>query len=400
MAHQNNAIVEVERGQLTRMESADSYLLAPVMDLALAKKRLAEFQEFVGSYMVEGEDFGKIPGTPKPTLFKAGADKLCELYGMADDYVFMEKIEDYDRGLFDYTIKCNLTKKGGTALMASGLGSCTSFESKYKWREGKRKCPSCSKEAIIKGKQEYGGGWLCFGKKGGCGAKFTDDDKRITEQVTGKVLNDDMADIKNTILKMALKRAKVSAVLSATRSSGIFSQDLEDNPGESDSHHENRPPQQQQPPQQQPSQQQAPEQTQGRAKAPKAGSKKTEQAAPAQTAAPAAQSGPPKANIPPMNTAAPGKTADDLKMWAREAAKQATCSPDQLAMFLKRILRVEDLAKAPKEQKVVAIGAIFELLKAFSPEAVGGFIRGELHDTAIDEKYGNLLTTVPSQIPA
>jgi hypothetical protein len=34
-------------------------------------------------------------------------------------------------------------------------------------------CPVCGVVgAIIKGKPEYGGGWLCFQKKGGCGAKF------------------------------------------------------------------------------------------------------------------------------------------------------------------------------------------------------------------------------------
>jgi hypothetical protein len=33
-------------------------------------------------------------------------------------------------------------------------------------------CPVCGKDAVIKGKAEYGGGWLCFGKKGGCGAKW------------------------------------------------------------------------------------------------------------------------------------------------------------------------------------------------------------------------------------
>lgn len=37
------------------------------------------------------------------------------------------------------------------------------------------KCPTCGANAIIKGKEEYGGGWLCFKKKGGCGDKFTDD---------------------------------------------------------------------------------------------------------------------------------------------------------------------------------------------------------------------------------
>lgn len=37
-------------------------------------------------------------------------------------------------------------------------------------------CPVCGVVgAIIKGKPEYGGGWLCFQKKGGCGAKFQND---------------------------------------------------------------------------------------------------------------------------------------------------------------------------------------------------------------------------------
>lgn len=33
-------------------------------------------------------------------------------------------------------------------------------------------CPECGKDTIIKGKEEYGGGWLCYKAKGGCGAKF------------------------------------------------------------------------------------------------------------------------------------------------------------------------------------------------------------------------------------
>jgi hypothetical protein len=36
-------------------------------------------------------------------------------------------------------------------------------------------CPECGADAIIKSKEEYGGGWLCYKKKGGCGAKFQDD---------------------------------------------------------------------------------------------------------------------------------------------------------------------------------------------------------------------------------
>jgi hypothetical protein len=199
--------------------------LTPVMNLTLAKSRLAEFQDFVKNYMVKDEDYGQIPGTPKPTLYKAGADKLCELYGLTDSYRVIDRIIDFDRGLFDYEIECTLSRDG--MVVATGLGSCSSFEGKYRWRDSKQKCPECGKETIIRGKEEYGGGFICFAKKGGCGRKFAPDEERIIGQIIGQVENEDIATLKNTILKMAKKRSKVDATLSATRSAGVFTQDME-----------------------------------------------------------------------------------------------------------------------------------------------------------------------------
>jgi hypothetical protein len=203
-------------------------ILSPVMNLAVAKQRLKEFQEFVHEYLQEGEDFGTIPGTPKPTLYKPGADKLCELYGLSDSYTILSKIEDFESGLFDYTVECVLTSRAQQVVVSTGLGACSSYESKYRWRDGRRVCPKCGKDCIIKGKEEYGGGWLCFAKKGGCGAKFGDKDPSIVSQSLERVPNPDIIDMKNTILKMAKKRSKVDATLSATRSSGLFTQDMED----------------------------------------------------------------------------------------------------------------------------------------------------------------------------
>lgn len=214
-----------------RDEQPDTGLvLSPVMNLEVAKRRLVEFQTFVKGYLIEGEDFGTIPGTPKPTLLKPGADKLCELYGLADDYEILTQVEQFnaDPPLFDYTIRCRLTARRDGRLVATGVGSCNSYEGKYKWRDSQRSCPKCHKPTIIKGKEEFGGGFLCFAKKGGCGAKFADTDKAIISQAIGRVLNDDLATQKNTILKMAKKRAKIDATLGATRSSGIFTQDIED----------------------------------------------------------------------------------------------------------------------------------------------------------------------------
>ena len=70
----------------TDIEIQGPSLIAPVMNVALARERLMQFQQFVKEYLVDGEDFGTIPGTPKPTLYKPGADKLCELYSLADEY--------------------------------------------------------------------------------------------------------------------------------------------------------------------------------------------------------------------------------------------------------------------------------------------------------------------------
>lgn len=51
----------------------------------------------------------------------------------------------------------------------------------------KLNCPKCGREGtVIKGKAEFGGGYLCWKKEGGCGAKFADNDAEIIAQIDGK----------------------------------------------------------------------------------------------------------------------------------------------------------------------------------------------------------------------
>jgi predicted RNA-binding Zn-ribbon protein involved in translation (DUF1610 family) len=85
-----------------------------------------------------------------------------------------------------------LTKHG--QVIAEGDGSCNSRETKYRYRTSERVCPACGQATIIKGRDDYGGGWLCYAKKGGCGAKYKDGDKTIEEQKTGRIPNPDIAD--------------------------------------------------------------------------------------------------------------------------------------------------------------------------------------------------------------
>ena len=210
------------REQNTAMELPDEQTLIRQL------QEINRFQKLVHSNLVNNLDFGTIPGTNKPTLLKPGAEKIAKLLGLADHYEVLDQIENWDKPFFHYKIRCSLVNMRNNVVVSTGMGECNSYEGKYRWRDSKRKCPACKAEAIIKGKAEYGGGWLCFKKQGGCGATFKDDDATITGQTIGRVDNPDICDQVNTILKMAKKRALVDAALSAGRLSDVFTQDMED----------------------------------------------------------------------------------------------------------------------------------------------------------------------------
>jgi hypothetical protein len=197
---------------------------------------LATYQwkkEFIENVLREGVDYGVTPGTTdKPSLKKAGAEKMASFFGLSPVFEDIQTTEDWtgaEHGgepFFYYRQKCKLYR--GERLIASADGSCNSWEKKYRYRNSERVCPACGKSTIIKGKAEYGGGFVCFAKKGGCGAKFPDNAPEIVGQEVGQIKNPDVAELTNTILKMSQKRALVAATLIATNASDYFTQDLDD----------------------------------------------------------------------------------------------------------------------------------------------------------------------------
>ncbi len=205
--------------------------LMPAMTLANAVERFNAVTRFTQQIMVSGRDYGVVPGSSKPTLLKPGAEKLTTFFGLSARPTLVEKVEDWtgaDHGgepFFYYWFRYALYR--GDLLIAEADGSCNSWETKYRYRQGERLCPKCRKTAIRKDKKEHGG-WYCWSKLGGCGATFKEGDATIEKQETGRVPNPNPADIANTVLKMAQKRALVAAVLLAANASEYYTQDLED----------------------------------------------------------------------------------------------------------------------------------------------------------------------------
>jgi hypothetical protein len=204
----------------------DDILAIAPLDVKKKLEAISQFQAVVQKELHEGVDYGIIPGTQKPTLLKPGAEKIAKLLNLSDDYEIIEKVEDWEKPFFYYMIKCFLREMATGTLVSVGLGSCNSKETKYRWREAKRKCPACGNETIYEAKDKTK--FFCWEKKGGCGRQFNHDDPGILDQEVGRVENTEIYSIVNTLLKMAKKRAEIDANLSAGRLSNLFTQDLED----------------------------------------------------------------------------------------------------------------------------------------------------------------------------
>lgn len=178
------------------------------------KQKLNLTKEFFREVMQEGVDYGTIPGTDKKTLLKPGAEGLCEFYNMAP--IIASKLEDknLETGYYAVDITIRLVHRGTGSVIAEGVGHANTYENRYRWRwYSEYKLPKgIDKSSLHKEERDE---WKGGRKTGNTYTMY-------------RLENDDMHSIWNTVLKMAKKRALVDAVLSATRSSGIFAQTEEE----------------------------------------------------------------------------------------------------------------------------------------------------------------------------
>ncbi len=168
--------------------------------IANTMQKIGQMQAVVQKTLKEGQDYGEVPGTNKPTLLKPGGEKICMLFGLNPEYEFLQTIEDYDKEFFSYNIRCTLFKNGQP--VAQGVGSCNSKEKKYRFINV----------------DEIPDSYVGYSEQ------FTD----YYGRTKYKINNPDVCSLVNTILKMAKKRAFIDAVLQVASLSEVFTQDLED----------------------------------------------------------------------------------------------------------------------------------------------------------------------------
>lgn len=200
-------------------------------------------QHVLDEVMQEEIHYGIIKGTNKPTLFKAGAEKLGVTFRLAPTYD--RQRYDLEGGHREYEVKCTLVHISTGQIFGEGLGLCTTMEKRYRWRTAKEatgidvpgrywkdRDPQLLRDTLHKK------GILTPEMDADVGVTKRDGQWQIA--LLRRIENPDLADVYNTILKMAKKRAHTDAILTALAASDIFAQDLEDFADPSD-HSEEKP---------------------------------------------------------------------------------------------------------------------------------------------------------------
>jgi hypothetical protein len=152
----------------------------------------------------QGQDFDKPAGQgSKFCLLKAGAELLAQVFNLAAGApVLLNAIENYEEGLFSFTVSMPISKRDTGEIVSYGLGNANSNEIKYRYRwQDVKDGDEISDDAVTK--EDHG-------------------------KTRVRIDNPDTADQVNTLLKMANKRAYVDGILRATGASRLFTQDLED----------------------------------------------------------------------------------------------------------------------------------------------------------------------------
>lgn len=166
--------------------------------LALTRDAVTQLQEhrkllmeYVKSQLRKDVDYGIVPGTDKPTLYKPGGEKMRALFSLQASTVMADKELDRPGNFAMFTYRTEIRDKYGN-LLATCEGSCNSQEKKYRER------------ATYK--------W--------------NDQKRRKEKVGAEATP--VCDVLNTLQKMAQKRSFVGAIILATAASDFFNQDIDD----------------------------------------------------------------------------------------------------------------------------------------------------------------------------
>jgi len=188
------------------------HAIASGIDEKAVVEQVRAIQKIMQTVMKEGTHYGVIPGCKQPSLYKAGSETLLSAFKISVEPE-IEEIRDGDH----ITVKVRAIGRHMTSgiVVGVGVGECSTAEEKYSWRTS-----VCDEEYDATKETQRRLKWF----KG-----YARENK---PPYSVKQVRTNPADLANTVLKMAKKRAQVDLSLTCLAASDIFTQDIEDLPAE------------------------------------------------------------------------------------------------------------------------------------------------------------------------
>lgn len=198
----------------TALQIQEQYEL-PQLTAAHVQLRQSAIIELLAKVMKRGDDYGRTFGK-KDSLYKAGSEKILSMFQLAVEPIVEELTERTGRW-DEFRVRVYVALKDKTGrIVGKGLGEASSWEEKYMWRAA----VNVEEHSYMQGLSPD----LIRVKFG--------NDYKTKKPYQIKQVRVPTADIANTVIKMAKKRAQIDATLTATAASAIFTQDFDDLPEE------------------------------------------------------------------------------------------------------------------------------------------------------------------------
>ena len=187
------------------VQASQTALVAQTASVTELRARATKIRQAMKSVMESGIHYGVIPGTGKPSLYKPGSETLLSMFHISCEPI----VEDLST---EDCIRYRVTARGVHAptgtVIGFGIGEASTGEEKYKWRKAYNR--EWNATDVDRRRIKYG--W----------------DKEKREEYEILQVRTEPADLANTVLKMAKKRAQIDMTLTALAASDVFNQDLED----------------------------------------------------------------------------------------------------------------------------------------------------------------------------
>jgi hypothetical protein len=187
MADRGTAVTVVDKGTGEIITQGEEQIQLTERGIANIQHNIEMAEKLVMNVLEENVDWGQQPGTSSMALRDPGASKVCNAFNTYPEHIILHSTENDE--MISYLIQTKLISRATGQVVASGIGACSTLETKYGYR-------------WVAQPESFG-----YQPEDIAGLRTRERDGKIQY----RIVNPDAQDLGNTVAKLAAKRSEVDA---------------------------------------------------------------------------------------------------------------------------------------------------------------------------------------------